>query len=87
MKTLIWIIAIIIAGTCVLTTVEAAASGSEINQLMTQEEKLSEEQLVLNRELVEASSLGSISTKADTLGFIKPGKTVYISKEPEFAAR
>lgn len=87
MKILIWIVAIIIAGTCVLTTVEAAASGSEINQLTVEKEKLSEEQLSLSRELVESSSLGSISTKAEALGFVKPEKTVYISREPEFAAR
>jgi len=86
-QTLYWVIAVCITAFCVFTTIETSTYGAEVNQLENKQVSLQDEGADLNRELIKASSLGSISGKAESLGFIKPEGIVYVSREPEFAAR
>lgn len=77
---------VLIAGT-VLVTLDSVTKSAEINQLTQEEQQLSLDKKDLAEKIVEASSLNSVETKANELGYAKPQNVVYIGENEGVAAR
>jgi cell division protein FtsL len=63
----------------VLTIVETATSGAELNSFEKKASQLAQENQDLSRELIKGSSLNSFEEEASSLGFQKPQEMVYIT--------
>lgn len=82
---IIWILAIPLVAASIFLTVEMASSGTELSFLESQEAALKSENQRLGAELVSASSLSQFENTYESLGFIKPEKTIYITEEEAVA--
>ena len=82
---LIYILAVSIVAASILMTVEMASSGAELSLLEKEEVGLRAENQRLGAELISASSLSQFENTYESLGFIKPGKTIYITEEEAVA--
>jgi len=65
--------------------VEVASSGAALAKLDNEEAALVSENQYLSDELVRASSLATFEKNAESLGFVKPEKTLYISEKDAVA--
>jgi len=84
-KFVVWILAIPLVAASILMTVEMASSGAELSLLTSQEAALKAENQRLGAELVSASSLSQFESTYESLGFIRPEKTIYITEEDAVA--
>ena len=82
---IVWILAIPLVAASILMTVEMASSGAELSLLEKEEAALRGENQRLGAELVSASSLSQFENTYESLGFIKPAKTIYITAEEAVA--
>lgn len=84
-RILIYILAVSLVAASILMTVEMASSGAEFSFLESQETALRSENQRLGAELVSASSLSQFENTYESLGFVKPEKTIYITEEEAVA--
>jgi len=67
-------------------TIETATAGAELSSLLRKEKELRDENRRLSGDLMQTSSLSSLELKAESLGFTKPTKILYI-QEPAPVAK
>lgn len=82
---IVYLLAVPLVVASILMTVEMASSGAELSLLESQEAALRAENQRLGAELVSASSLSQFENTYESLGFIKPEKTIYITEEEAVA--
>ena len=82
---IVYILAVLLVAASILMTVEMASSGAEFSKLEKEEAVLRGENQRLGAELVSASSLSQFENTYESLGFIKPEKTIYITEEDAVA--
>ncbi|MBI4153397.1 hypothetical protein HY503_00140 [Candidatus Woesebacteria bacterium] len=82
---IVWILAVPLVAASIFMTVEMAASGAELSLLEKEEVALKAENQALGAELISASSLSQFENTYESLGFIKPEKTIYITEEDAVA--
>jgi len=78
---IIWVVVGIFIVFNIFFTIQISTSGAELSDLQDEKERLIEENQALEREIVKNSSLRNLEKDADTLGFIKPQKVIYITEE------
>lgn len=81
----VYILAVLLVVVSIFMTVEMASSGAELSKLEKEEAALKGENQRLGAELIFASSLSQFENTYESLGFIKPGKTIYITEEEAVA--
>lgn len=82
---IVWILAVPLVAASILMTATMAGSGAELSLLESQEAALRAENQRLGAELISASSLSQFENTYESLGFIKPEKTIYITEEEAVA--
>lgn len=73
-----WIVVGMFLITTVFFTIETATSGAELARLEHSEQVLLEENRTLSSQLLQRSSLSNLSESAESLGYKKPTKVIYI---------
>lgn len=76
--TLFWIVIGLFLATTVFLTIDNTTKGARLAELGKEEIKLLEQNRKLSNDLVKASSLISLEEKAESLGFKKPEKIIYV---------
>lgn len=84
---LTWIVSGVFIVATVFLTLTTATSGAEIAKLEDEEANLVSLNRELSDQIVMASSLSATSEKAESLGFAKPEKVLYISSQSTVAAK
>ncbi len=74
-----------IAAVSVFFTIQTSAYGATLAALERQALDLTEENELLQSQIVQSSSLSSINEMTEDLGFIKPTKVLYITDEETVA--
>lgn len=82
---IVWILAVPLVAASIFMTVEMASSGAELSKLEKEEVELRAENQRIGAELISASSLSQFESTYESLGFIKPEKTIYITEEEAVA--
>lgn len=82
---IVYILAVPLVAAAIFMTVEMASSGAELSKLEREEAALKAENQRFGAELVSASSLSQFENTYESLGFIKPEKTIYITEEDAVA--
>ena len=82
---IVWILAVPLVAASIFMTVEMASSGAELSKLEKEEVGLRAENQRIGTELISASSLSQFENTYESLGFIKPEKTIYITEEDAVA--
>ena len=82
---IVWILAVPLVAASIFMTVEMASSGAELSKLEKEEAGLRAENQRIGTELISASSLSQFENTYESLGFIKPEKTIYITEEDAVA--
>lgn len=77
---------VVALASAVILIVEMATSGAELAKLEGEKAALTRTNNEISEDLVKASSLSSIEKSADSLGFIRPTVTLYLSPEGGVAA-
>lgn len=82
---IVWILAVPLVAASIFMTVEMASSGAELSKLEKEEVGLRAENQRIGAELISSSSLSQFESTYESLGFIKPEKTIYITEEEAVA--
>lgn len=86
-KPTFWALTFALFAGSIFMAVDASTAGAEITYLATQVEALSAKNRELTAEMIKFSSVKGAEESAETLGFVKPEKTVYLTPEAGVFAR
>jgi len=81
LKSLMWIIILFFLILKVFFTIKTASLGAKLANIESKTHVVAERNQDLTYELVNSSSLSRVQDRAGELGFIKPGRIVYIESE------
>jgi hypothetical protein len=73
-----WVVLGVFLVATVVFTIETATSGAQLAKITKQEGQLLEENRRLSSQLMQVSSLTSLEQKAESLGYFRPGKIIYV---------
>ena len=84
-KKLLLVLVFLLASFHIVLALQTITSGAQLASLEQEEEKLVSKNKNLTYQLVNAYSLFQLREKAEGLGYMKPGSTLYLSNEDVFA--
>lgn len=62
-------------------TIQISTSGAELSDFQREKDRLLQENQDLERQIIRLSSLRNLEKDAESLGFIKPQKVIYITED------
>lgn len=83
--TLLWIMLGLFLSLSIFFTIQTATSGAYISELEINGEEIMQENQLLKSKIISLSSLSNLGENASELGFTKPQKVIYITKDATVA--
>ena len=85
LKPLIWVVSLGLVSLMVFLTIELSTVGAELTALTEEELLIREQKRNLGEEIARSNSLNSFEVSAESLGFVKPEKVIYIADDEGIA--